>query len=71
MPTSDHTKPIDAEDAANIALKAIQDAMGITEGDVAGLYFSDAGPNPKWDEFRDIIEDYMKFEIEFRDLHKD
>jgi hypothetical protein len=47
-----------AEDALNIAVKFIQDEMGIPEGDIAGVYFS----GDLSERIQKIFVDYIKHE---------
>lgn len=49
-----------AENAANEAIKHVQDALGVKSGDFAGLYFS-SGDN--WTDLKEIIFDYIAKEI--------
>lgn len=50
-----------AEDALNAAVAVIQDSIGVTEGDFAGLFFaSDDG-----EKIRDILKKYMAAELSF------
>jgi hypothetical protein len=49
-----------AENAANEAVKHIQDALGVTSGDFAGLYFSN-GDN--WVDLKTILFDYIHAEV--------
>lgn len=51
-----------AEDALNIALKFIQDQMGISEGDIAGVYFC----GELSDQVQKIFADYIKHEQTMR-----
>ena len=46
-----------AEDAANEAIKTIQEIMGITTGDNAAMW----GSGQEWDQLISILEDYIKF----------
>lgn len=48
-----------ADDAANSAVKHIQDALGIQSGDSAGLHFG--GDN--WDSLVDILSAYIQYEL--------
>lgn len=48
-----------ADDAANSAVRHIQDALGIQSGDSAGLHFS--GDN--WDSLVDILSTYIQYEL--------
>ena len=48
-----------AWDAANEAIKVIQDRLGVESGDFAGLYFS--GDN--WGALTSILVDYIRAEI--------
>ena len=45
-----------AEDALNLAVKHIQDALGVKSGDFAGLFFSD-------EYVQRILADYIRAEI--------
>jgi hypothetical protein len=47
-----------AEDALNVALKFIQDQMGISEGDIAGVYFC----GELSDQVQKIFADYINYE---------
>lgn len=49
-----------AWDAANEAIKVIQDRLGVESGDFAGIYFS-GGDN--WNALTSILFDYIHAEI--------
>jgi hypothetical protein len=49
-----------AENAANEAIKHVQDALGVKSGDFAGLYFSESS---NWNALNLIIKDYIRAEI--------
>ena len=48
-----------ADDAANAAVKHIQDQLGVQSGDLAGLHFS--GDN--WDSMINILSKYIQEEL--------
>ena len=48
-------------EAANEAIRLIQDRLGIESGDFAGLYFS--GDNDNWNALTTILFDYICAEI--------
>ena len=52
-----------ADTSANIAVKHIQDQLGVQTGDLAGMHFS--GDN--WDTIVSILADYIQEEL--RDLN--
>ena len=54
-----------ADYAANEAVRHIQDKLGQTTGDFAGLYFS----GPRWGELVSMLADYAAAEI-MEGLHK-
>ena len=49
-----------AQNAANEAIKHVQDALGVKSGDFAGLYFSGES---NWKALNLIIADYIRAEI--------
>lgn len=49
-----------ADAAANAAIKHVQDAIGVTDGGFAGLYFSN---DDSWNTLQTIIFDYINAEI--------
>lgn len=49
-----------AENAANEAIKHVQDALGVKSGDFAGLFFSESS---NWNALNLIIKDYIRAEI--------
>jgi hypothetical protein len=49
-----------AENAANAAIKHVQDSLGIKSGDFAGLYFSG---DDNWTDLKTIIFEYINAEI--------
>jgi hypothetical protein len=49
-----------AENAANAAIKHVQDVLGIESGDFAGLYFSG---DDNWTDLKTIIFEYINAEI--------
>lgn len=48
-----------ADAAANEAVRHIQDALGVTNGHFAGLYFS----GDRWDVITAILQDYIRAEV--------
>lgn len=48
-----------ADAAANAAIKHAQDALGVTDGGFAGLYFSN---DDSWNTLQTIIFDYIRAE---------
>ena len=50
-----------AENALNAAISSIQDELGQTDGDLAGIYFSGHNETIAWD----ILKSYIRFEINF------
>lgn len=48
-----------ADEAANEAIRYIQEKLGVETGDFAGLYFSDE----HWNIIVEILEGYIKAEI--------
>tara|TARA_R110000868_G_scaffold161314_1_gene391487 strand:+ start:1093 stop:1272 length:180 start_codon:yes stop_codon:yes gene_type:complete len=48
-----------ADEAANEAVRYIQERIGIPTGDFAGLYFS----GDKWDGITQILSDYIAAEV--------
>lgn len=46
-----------ADAAANAAIRHVQDALGVTSGDFAGLYFSN---DDTWNTLQTILFDYIK-----------
>ena len=55
-----------AEDAANEAIRTIQEIMGITTGDNAAMW----GSGQEWDQLISILEDYIKFEIQTDEMYR-
>lgn len=55
---------IDGEQALHIAVKAIQDSMGVKYGDFAGIYF---GGNPNWEDAVLMLDNYIQAEKDFRE----
>ena len=53
-----------AENALHEACRHIQDALGVKTGDVGGIFFS--GENQ--DRIESILQDYIRTEIQFKDL---
>jgi hypothetical protein len=49
-----------ADEAADEAIRYIQDHLGIPTGDFAGLYFS----GDKWKTITELIEGYIQAEME-------
>lgn len=53
-----------SENALHEACRHIQDALGVKTGDVGGIFFS--GENQ--DRIESILQDYIRTEIQFKDL---
>jgi len=53
-----------AENALHEACRHIQDAIGVKTGDVGGIFFS----GERQDIIESILQDYIKTEIQFKDL---
>jgi hypothetical protein len=53
-----------AENALHEACRHIQDALGVKTGDVGGIFFSGEAQ----DIIESILQDYIKTEIQFKDL---
>jgi hypothetical protein len=49
-----------ADAAANEAVRHIQDALGVTTGHFAGLYFSN---DDTWNTLQTILFDYIRAEV--------
>jgi hypothetical protein len=49
-----------AENAANAAIKHVQDVLGVESGDFAGMYFSG---DDNWTDLKTIIFEYINAEI--------
>jgi hypothetical protein len=58
------SKPIDGDQALNIAVAAIQKSLGVKTGDFAGVYFSG---NDNWYLLVEMLDEYIKAEIAFRE----
>ena len=56
-----------AENALHEACRHIQDALGVTTGDTAGLFFT----GEPQDIIESILQDYIKTEIQFQNLSED
>ena len=52
-----------AEDALNVAVKHIQDSLGVTTGDHAGMFFSD---DAKKDAVLNTLKEYIMSELRAR-----
>lgn len=50
-----------ANEAANAAIRHVQDALGVATGDFAGLYFSG---DDAWTDITTIIFDYIRAQNE-------
>ena len=57
-------EPISGETALNIAVKAIQDSLGVTDGSFAGMYFCG---NDDWEYCKEMLDNYIEAEKEFKD----
>jgi len=53
-----------AENALHEACRHIQDVLGVKTGDVGGIFFSGEAQ----DIIESILQDYIKTEIQFKDL---
>jgi hypothetical protein len=53
-----------SENALHEACRHIQDALGVKTGDVGGIFFS----GERQDIIESILKDYIKTEIQFKDL---
>lgn len=49
--------------ALNTAVREIQDAIGVTTGDAAGIFFS----GPEWDDMMETMKKYVAFEETWND----
>jgi hypothetical protein len=58
--TNDQMKDL-ADDALTAAVLLIQDRLGVTTGDCAGLVFSD-------DFVRDLLADYIRIQIQSQEF---
>ena len=53
-----------AENALHEACRHIQDALGVTTGDTAGLFFT----GNRQDIIETIFQDYIRTEIQFKNI---
>jgi hypothetical protein len=56
-----------AENALHEACRHIQDALGVTTGDTAGLFFT----GNRQDIIETIFQDYIRTEIQFKNIKED
>lgn len=53
-----------SENALNEACRYIQDALGVKTGDVGGIFFTGEAQ----DIIESILQDYIRTEIQFKDI---